>query len=220
MSVQPTVTFGLSWEHIGTAPMWKFGGATAQGAYSFSAGDGNQPTGEGAVTLGLGLMANRQAQVVVGKHNKPYQSARFIVGSGTDDAGRSNALAVTDQGIETVGYIQTGGTVGLGSEAQQAWQTALGINNLFHFKTVNSSAKSVGSGSVVEFTASIPAVTGMTCRGAVQVWTTGTGTTIVGAPWRTSADSLSHAKARGNTSASITVYWLLFYTADAFTTTS
>lgn len=125
MSAQPTVTFGLSWEHIGTAPMWEFGGASNQGAYSFSAGDGNQPTGEGAVTLGLGLTANRQAQVVVGKHNKPYQSARFIVGNGTDDAGRSNALAVTDQGIETVGFIQTGGTVGLGSEAQQGWLTAL-----------------------------------------------------------------------------------------------
>lgn len=220
MSTQPTVTFGLSWEHIGTAPMWKFGGASDQGAYSFSAGDGNQPTGEGAVTLGLGLTANRQAQVVVGKHNKPYQSARFIVGNGTDDAGRSNALAVTDQGIETVGYIQTDGTVGLGSEAQQGWLTALGINNLFHFKTVNSSAQSVGSGSVVEFTAGIPAVSGMTCRGATQVWTTGTGTTIVGAPWRTSADSLIHSKVRGNVASNVTVYWLLFYTADAFTTTS
>ena len=220
MSTQPTVTFGLSWEHIGTAPMWKFGGASNQGAYSFSAGDGNQPTGEGAVTLGLGLKASRQAQVVVGKHNKPYQSARFIVGNGADDAGRSNALAVTDQGIETVGYIQTGGTVGLGSEAQQAWQTALGINNLFHFKTVNSSAQSVGSGSVVEFTAGIPAVSGMTCRGATQVWTSGTGTTIVGAPWRTSADSLIHSKVRGNVASNVTVYWLLFYTADAFTTTS
>ena len=125
MSVQPTVTFGLSWEHIGTAPMWRFGGASDQGAYSFSAGDGNQPTGEGAVTLGLGLKANSKAQVVVGKYNKPYQSARFIVGNGTDDAGRSNALAVTYQGIETVGYIQTGGTVGLCSEAQQGWLTAL-----------------------------------------------------------------------------------------------
>lgn len=102
----------------------------------------------------------------------------------------------------------------------QEWLAALGITNLFHFKTVNSSAQSVGSGSVVEFTASIPDVAGMTCRGATQVWTSGSGTTIVGAPWRTSANNLIHSKVRGNVASNVTVYWLLFYTADAFTTTS
>lgn len=218
LSAQPTVTFGLSWEHIGTAPMWKFGGATNQGAYSFSAGDGNQPTGEGAVTLGLGLTANRQAQVVVGKHNKPYQSARFIVGSGTDDAGRSNALAVTDQGIETVGYIQTGGTVGLGSEAQQAWQTALGINNLFHFETIKSAEASINEGAIREFTAVAPSVDGMTCRGIVQTWYSGSGNPLVGASWRTSADETIHARVRANSASTIRVWWLLLYTPDFLTT--
>lgn len=91
---------------------------------------------------------------------------------------------------------------------------------LFHFETVTSSSASVASGSVVEFTATIPAVSGMTCRGATQVWTSGTGTTIVGAPWRSTADSMIHSKVRGNVASNVSVSWLLFYTADAFTTTS
>lgn len=105
-------------------------------------------------------------------------------------------------------------------DAKAAWLDALGLVPLFHFKTVSSSSASVASGSVVEFTATIPAVSGMTCRGAVQVWTSGTGTTIVGAPWRTSGDNVIHAKVRGNVASNVSVGWLLFYTADAFTTVS
>lgn len=216
-----TATFAVEWLYTGRAPMFNFGGASMAGAYAFSAGNDNEVNQEGSATIGHGLIANGREQIVVGRYNSPNNQARFIVGNGSDDASRTNALEVDYQGtLKTSGYYQDGGTVGLGSEAQQGWHTALGINNLFHFKTVSSASASVGSGSVVEFTADIPAVSGMTCRGATQVWTSGTGTTIVGAPWRTSANNLIHSKVRGNVASNVTVYWLLFYTADAFTTTS
>lgn len=149
--------------------------------------------------------------------SQAYFTMDFLAGG----HGVAMGTAATQTGaFELAMDFDHSGGVTLDATAKAAWLAALGITNLFHFKTVNSSAKSVGSGSVVEFTASIPDVAGMTCRGATQVWTSGSGTTIVGAPWRTSADSLIHSKVRGNNSSNITVYWLLFYTADAFTTTS
>ena len=151
MSTQPTVTFGLSWEHIGTAPMWKFGGASNQGAYSFSAGDGNQPTGEGAVTLGLGLIANRQAQVVLGKYNKPSQFADFIIGNGTNDANRSNALSIDSSGNLIVkGFIQEGNVVGITPNALQAWYTALGLTTETIYETSGITIKRFGRTVMVQ----------------------------------------------------------------------
>lgn len=212
-------TFSFEWLYTGSAPMFNFGGAAMSGAYAFAAGNGNQVSAENSAAIGIGLIASAREQVVVGKYNKPSQWARFIVGNGNDEDSRSNALMVSELGVlETNGYYQNGGAVGLGADARQGWRTALGLDGLFHFETVSSASQSIASGSVVEFTANIPAISGMTCRGATQVWTSGTGTTIVGAPWRTSGNSKIHAKARGNVASNISVSWLLFYTADAFTT--
>ena len=104
----------------------------------------------------------------------------------------------------------------LGTEAivDAVLAPANGAGGVVEFVTVSSSTQSISSGGIVEFTASIPEKTGYTCRGAVQVWTSGSGTTIVGAPWRTAANNLIHAKAHAHASASITVYWLLLYSLD------
>lgn len=102
----------------------------------------------------------------------------------------------------------------------QEWLAALGISELFHFETVTTATQSVGSGSVVEFTATAPTIDGWTCRGALQAWTSGTGTTIVGMPWRTSGDNTIHVKVRGNVASEVNVSVFLLYTPDALTTVS
>lgn len=195
-------TFSLKWVYRGTAPMYEFGTTENTGAYSFSAG--------------TGLVAAGQSQAVFGTYNKVSQTDLFILGNGTSDDSRSNALKVDEQGtLETSGYFQNAGVVGLGTEARQNWLAVLGP--FLHFEEVTSSTQSVGSGSVVEFTAAAPTVAGFTCRGALQAWTTGTGTTIVGMPWRTSANNTMHVKVRGNVASSVSVSMLLLYTLDIIT---
>lgn len=109
------ITFSLKWFYSGTAPMYEFGTTENTGAYSFSAG--------------TGLVAAGQSQAVFGTYNKASQTDLFIIGNGTSDEGRSNALKVDSQGtLETSGYFQNGGTVGLGTVAQQGWLTALGMD--------------------------------------------------------------------------------------------
>ena len=106
------ITFSLSWVYRGTAPMYEFGTTENTGAYSFSAG--------------TGLVAAGQSQAVFGTYNIPSSTDLFILGNGTSDGNRSNALKVDSQGtLETSGYFQLGGNVGLGTVAQQGWLTAL-----------------------------------------------------------------------------------------------
>lgn len=104
------------------------------------------------------------------------------------------------------------------ADTQAAWLDALGISELFHFETVTTATQSVGSGSVVEFTATAPTIDGWTCRGALQAWTSGTGTTIVGMPWRTSEGNVIRIKVRGNVASNVSVGVFLLYTPDALTT--
>lgn len=108
------ILFALEWYVLGTAPMYTFGTAENTGAYSFSAG--------------IGLKAAGNSQAVFGRYNKPSQTDLLIVGNGTSDLNRSNALKVNSQGVlETSGYFQDGGVVGLGSDAQESWLSTLGF---------------------------------------------------------------------------------------------
>jgi len=114
------------------------------------------------------------------------------------------------------GFEQANGTVTLDATSKAAWLAALGP--LFHFEEVTTATQSIASGSVVEFTATAPTISGWTCKGALQAWASGTGTTIVGMPWRSSSDNVMHVKARGNVASSVRVSMLLLYTPDALTT--
>ena len=100
----------------------------------------------------------------------------------------------------------------------QAWLDALGISELFHFETVKSASASISEGAIREFTATAPTVSGMSCRGIVQTWYSGSGNPLVGASWRTSADETIHARVRANSASTISVWWLLLYTPDSLTT--
>ena len=196
-------TFSLEWVYLGTAPMYEFGTAENTGAYSFSAG--------------TGLVAAGQSQAVFGKYNKPSETDLFILGNGTSDGNRSNALKVDSQGtLETSGYFQSGGTVGLGTDAQQGWLTALGAPFL-RFAEVTTATQSIPSGSIAYYDVDAPTYTGFTLRGAIQAWTSGSGTVIIGASYRSSADNHMHFVVRANNSASVAVKALLLYTRDAIT---
>ena len=199
-------TFSLKWVYRGTAPMYEFGTAENTGAYSFSAG--------------TGLVAAGQSQAVFGTYNEPSETDLFIVGNGTSDEGRSNALKVDSQGtLETSGYFQLGGNVGLGTVAQEGWLTALGAPFL-RFAEVTTATQSIPSGSIAYYDVAAPTYTGFTLRGAIQAWTSGSGTVIIGASYRSSADNYMHFVVRANNSASVAVKALLLYTRDAITFTS
>lgn len=195
-------TFSLEWVYLGTAPIYEFGTTENTGAYSFSAG--------------TGLVAAGQSQAVFGKYNKPSETDLFILGNGTSDGNRSNALKVDSQGtLETSGYFQSGGVVGLGTEAQQGWLTALGP--FMRFAEVTTATQSISSGSVGYFSVAAPTYTGYTLRGAIQSWASGSGTVIIGASYRSSADNNMHFVVRANNTASVAVKALLLYTLDAIT---
>ena len=100
----------------------------------------------------------------------------------------------------------------------QEWLDALGISELFHFETIKSAEASINEGAIREFTAVAPSVDGMTCRGIVQTWYSGSGNPLVGASWRTSADETIHTRVRANSASTISVWWLLLYTPDFLTT--
>lgn len=195
-------TFSLEWVYLGTAPIYEFGTTENTGAYSFSAG--------------TGLVAAGQSQAVFGKYNKPSETDLFILGNGTSDGNRSNALKVDSQGtLETSGYFQSGGVVGLGTEAQQGWLTALGP--FMRFAEVTTATQSISPGSVGYFSVAAPTYTGYTLRGAIQSWASGSGTVIIGASYRSSADNNMHFVVRANNTASVAVKALLLYTLDAIT---
>lgn len=195
------VAFSLSWKYGGTAPMYAFGTSDNAGAYSFSAGTGLKAAGE--------------SQAVLGRYNKPNQTDLLIIGNGTSDANRSNAFRVDSQGVaETGGYFQNGGTVGLGSEAQQGWWTALGISNLIIFREATSASTSISEGSIATVNIQCPTVAGYTCKGAIQMWTTGTGNTICGNSYRSSADNVLHVRVRANSASTIAVTAFLMYIKD------
>lgn len=139
------VVFGLEWEYTGRAPMFSFGSASNSAAYTFSAGNGNELSDEGSSALGLGLIANRQAQVVLGRYNKPNQYAELILGDGTSDASRANSLEVDYQGnLKPRGYMQNGGTVNLDSGAQTSWLAALGLSVETIYETADITIKRFG----------------------------------------------------------------------------
>ena len=124
------IVYHLEWLYSGSGPMFNFGTAMMSGAYAFSVGNGNVVTQENSVALGLGLITNSPAQIVVGKYNKPEKWASFIVGNGFNDTSRSNAFWIDNQGTAHVtGFIQDSNTpvLSLSTEAKQSWQHVLDI---------------------------------------------------------------------------------------------
>lgn len=107
-----TVEYTLEWYYSGSAPQYKFGTGENAGAYSFLAG--------------LGLETAKPAQVVLGSYNEPSQTNLFIVGNGTSDGNRSNALWIDENSVlHIVSFSQYAGGVELTQSALWSWQQAL-----------------------------------------------------------------------------------------------
>lgn len=101
----------INWWADGAAPRVAFGGDTtgdfgfavnyltqADGYASFAAGNRTQVTGGSSAAFGGGTRATGNYQFVMGKWNSPDSSKLFIVGNGTADNARSNALTVDEDG--------------------------------------------------------------------------------------------------------------------------
>jgi hypothetical protein len=95
-----------------TTPSYTFGTRTDSkqqtGAYSFTSGEANSAKGASAHAHGIGLIATSYAQTVIGKYNAEdaYNQYAFIIGNGTDDSNRSNALAIDWFG-HIIGSVQS-----------------------------------------------------------------------------------------------------------------
>ena len=116
-----------------TTTNWLFTDHTATNAYYVNNFNGNFTTGEdvrtlgkgavggglhtrvkgdGALGQGIGLNVLGDGQTVVGKYNNPVANALFIVGNGTSDTNRANALEVhTDGTFKVAGNDITTETV-------------------------------------------------------------------------------------------------------------
>lgn len=80
----------------------------AAGIYSHAGGALAEANADRSFAHGLGVKANGNDQFVFGRYNAPNASDLLIVGNGTSDAGRSNALRVDPYG----NVISTGGFYG------------------------------------------------------------------------------------------------------------
>lgn len=71
---------------------------SAAGLFSLTQGLQNRASGETSAALNYGTVADGDYQTVVGKFNVPDTSAKFIVGSGSSESSRGNALVVGSTG--------------------------------------------------------------------------------------------------------------------------
>lgn len=101
----------INWWADGPAPRVAFGGDTtgdfgfavnylthADGYASFAAGNNTQVTGGSSAAFGGGTKATGNYQMVLGKWNATDSTKLLIVGNGSDDATRSNALTLDGSG--------------------------------------------------------------------------------------------------------------------------
>lgn len=103
------------------------------------------------------------------------------------------------------------------ADTQAAWLAALGAPFL-RFAKVTTATQSISSGGIGYFDVEAPIYTGYTLRGAIQVWASGSGgTVIIGGSYRSTSDNHMHFVVRANNAASVVVNALLLYTLDAIT---
>ena len=74
----------------------------ANGNQSVSIGQGTHANADQSQAFGIGTITSNPGQMVIGRYNKLVENALFIIGNGTDEFHRSNALVVFADGtVET-----------------------------------------------------------------------------------------------------------------------
>ncbi len=84
-------------------------GTSATGDFSHAEGDFTTTSGESSHAEGESTIANGNCQHVQGKYNIADETSAFIIGNGTDDTARSNAMKVDWNGnLEVAGNLKDG----------------------------------------------------------------------------------------------------------------
>lgn len=85
-------------------------GAKAMGRYSHAEGNGSIALGDQSHAGGSGTHAGQSDQTVIGTYNVVGTSGLLVIGNGTSDSNRSNALTVDSSGnVETAGDVTANG---------------------------------------------------------------------------------------------------------------
>ena len=79
--------------------------SVASGNYSIARGRGSKASHLDSVILAAYGISGRDQQCVVGIYNKKDSSAYFIVGNGTSENNRSNAMTITSRGVTANTFI-------------------------------------------------------------------------------------------------------------------
>ncbi|MBO7685215.1 MAG: hypothetical protein J6V72_02455 [Kiritimatiellae bacterium] len=137
---------------------------TASGYYSHAEGNNTTASGNGSHAQNQGTVARATAQTALGKFNVEDSTSAVIIGNGTDDNARSNALTVDWNGnVEAAGTIEakcgavaTSGvataSTGTTISAQEAVKWG-GIAQVRLAFTRNSAITVLASGNITDFTA-------------------------------------------------------------------
>lgn len=106
---------------------------SASGNYSIAGGDNSQSQGNDSVALGRGCVAKNVGQAVFGRFNSDKDGSLLLVGRGTSDSVRGNALEVYELLLKTSGKIDTYGIIprpyGPIEYTTTGWKRILTINN-------------------------------------------------------------------------------------------
>lgn len=106
---------------------------SASGNYSIAGGDNSKAQGNDSVALGRGCVAKNVGQAVFGRFNSDKDGSLLLVGRGTSDSVRGNALEVYELLLKTSGKIDTYGIIprpyGPVEYPTTGWKRVLTINN-------------------------------------------------------------------------------------------
>ena len=106
---------------------------SASGNHSIAGGDNSQAQANDSVALGRSCIAKNVGQAVFGRYNADAANSLLVVGRGTSDSVRGNALEVYDLLLKTSGKIDTYGIIprhyGPVEYPTTGWKRILTINN-------------------------------------------------------------------------------------------
>lgn len=92
------ISMGLQCISSGDCSITLGSGCRATGYESCAIGSGCKATYDGAIAIGDGLISDSNHQTSVGRYNLANSNCAFVIGNGSDNQNRSNALAVAWDG--------------------------------------------------------------------------------------------------------------------------
>lgn len=153
----------------------------AFGEYSHAEGDSTIAIGNSSHASGIGTIAFGTGQTVTGKYNLFNNTDLFIIGNGTDNATRSNIVAISDTSVSITGSLNVSTDINANLTGTASWATnavtattALTASHApSYVLTSNTSSMSVLSSSfalTASYTLSSPGGTGDTTAIEAQLW--------------------------------------------------